>query len=1425
MARRNNDQVYCLRIAPVKGREIRIMQFVIFFLCSLPPLYSQGDMEFREPDMVFEEFEVPGGKLANHVISIVQDSFGFMWFGSSKGLHRYDGYQFKSYLNDPEDKNSIGFNYVENILVAKDGSLWLCNFGNKIDHYNLKTKTFTHYVLKSRDSVDDERILATEMVEDDEGNIWIATHYGVFRLNVESGGLKHFLNEPENPYSLSYDICRSIYKDRQGTIWIGSGLFWIRSQEGGLNRYIPETEDFERYVHDPDNSNTLSSNKVTEIYEDTKGNFWIGTCGDGLHQMDREQGTFTRLPNTDANPLQLAAPYRNDDIWLDHIRSIYEDHSQRLWIASYGWGLKYYDPFAQVTKAFVHDDTNSKSIHEDFVWSLFQSCDGTIWGSTTGSNGGVFRIKQELSDYQILHNTLDTTTSFCTAKNGSLWVGTSHNGIYSFDTMSGHKKYLDFTSLKIVLPESFQNKEATKKDITKNILNNIREIIEDHSGNLWMMPAEDDAILKFNPITKLLQYYIINSADTNKLIGEYINDIYIDEDDNIWSINARNDLFLYDKGGDKFIAVLTSPLNIDTDTLRYCSKVAPSRDGKLWIASIGMDSKFENFHLTKYDDQIKSSTKVVLNKPPHESLFFKQKILDIVEDEQGVVWICGEKQLVRIHPKSGDIESINANNFGSESLRGMMKDGPNQLLVFGDKITLLDTKIGMACIATLDIEYYPPTYCSQVVSKNINGVIYTSVQNGFLLLNPNTSNKVNLSHKPNLLITDFMLLEESKKDTNSMAYDLSVLGQDEIQLTHRQNSFSFSFSFLEYQNPLDTRYEYQLAGFDNRWRSANIERQATYIRVPPGNYTLHVRADNGTGEWNAKTFMRILISPAWWATWWAYSVYITLLLSIIHSIYSYVYKRKLEKIEYQRIIKYNKFRTRFYNNITHEFRTPLTVISGMTDALLKNGLKDPRKKLLLLRKNSEYLLIMVDKLLDITKMQEGDMSSQISKNDIIAHIRCLIESYDSLAREKSIGLHFYSKEQELYMDYDEVKIKIILDNLITNAIKFTPTYGKVNIYLNLLENQINSCLELIIEDTGIGISSEHLPNIFTRFYQVDSTYHEHSSGIGLSFVLELIKSMNGKIQVKSKLTKGSTFTIQFPISNNAPMANRRVGSISTSIGAGLSIGHMVNHLDTDDSDDVSQPILLIIEDNPDVIYYLKTLLETEYHIITASDGQRGIETAIDMLPNIIISDVMIPEIGGYDICHQLKNDQRTCHIPIILLTAKSTTEDKLMGLAHGADAYIIKPFTTDELKIQIVNLLEVRHTLQIKYSASLISSQLSSNRDLNPDEIFLKNVESIILANLDNENFSTDELARQLHLSRSQVYRKIKALTDMSNAVYVRHVRLQKAQELLRNTNMNISEIAYAVGFKTPVYFSQVFKDHFGVCPSATRNSLNYSVL
>lgn len=529
----------------------------------------------------------------------------------------------------------------------------------------------------------------------------------------------------------------------------------------------------------------------------------------------------------------------------------------------------------------------------------------------------------------------------------------------------------------------------------------------------------------------------------------------------------------------------------------------------------------------------------------------------------------------------------------------------------------------------------------------------------------------------------------------------------------------------------------------------------------------------------------------------------------------------LQKAESQtkKLKELEAVKTRFYTNITHEFRTPLTVISGMANQVRSNPKKWLNEGTAMINRNSESLLTLVNQMLDLSKLESGKMVMHNQQTNILHYLKYLTESVHSLAETKNINLHFKAKEKQVVMDFDKEKIQQIMTNLLTNAIKFTPANGHIKVNIKVIHKtkaKQKALLKITVEDSGIGIAKEHIPHIFNRFYQIDdtTTRTKGGSGIGLALINELVQLIDGSINVKSKLNVGTKISIKLPITNHAPLEDlQEVESLPKSIK--LKAKPTIKGLKTNKS----LPQILLIEDSPDMVTYIVSCLEKNFEIRLAKNGQEGLDMAIEFIPDLIISDVMMPFKDGYEVCHDLKNEITTSHIPIILLTAKADLDSRIEGFEKGADAYLAKPFHSEELIMRISKLLESRKKLQAFYLSQINHSNPQPIKE-NPENDFILNIQEIIEKNILNLDFNVENLCQLIGISHSQLHRKLMALIGISPNKLIRQIKLQRAKGLLENPQLNIGQVAINSGFNDPGYFSRIFKRESGMTPQKWRSEL-----
>lgn len=802
----------------------------------------------------------------------------------------------------------------------------------------------------------------------------------------------------------------------------------------------------------------------------------------------------------------------------------------------------------------------------------------------------------------------------------------------------------------------------------------------------------------------------------------------------------------------------------------YTTDMYEDEDGQLWLSSqteqglIKFNNTLDSLHLQPYQ--------------PLPSVGPLRKVYHILRENAEYLWLVSTLGVFRLQRKTGKLTRYPM--FPSFAKTGFLR---------------------LPAFVASNGTFYIGTMTGEVLAFDPKKVVEQS----------------HLSEVYRVALTRYSRYDARRDSLFVQQNNLSGLRQ--IRLTHQDRNFTLEFFVPDFRSPNENKFTWRLEGYESNWSAPTTANYLQYENLPPGEYLLHIRGGLIEEYYaSSELTLKVTVLQAWYKTGWAFLGYLLLLAAVAFFLYKFQLNRKLEHAEALRIKELDVIKSRLYTNITHEFRTPLTVILGMVETI--RGHENERK---LIRRNGKNLLRLINQLLDLSKLDSGTMKMDLVQGDMINYLQYLTESFHSMAHEKNVRLTFYAEIPELIMDFDEVKIQHIIYNLLTNALKFTKAGGKVVLHANQAQRSGEPFLKLKVQDTGIGIPEDQLSHIFDRFFQADNsnTRKGDGTGIGLALTRELIELMGGSISAESTLGKGTNFTLLLPIrlQSNPPLPLIEFSSSRSLIPELVpDLPAPISAVTTDDHENVGseKPLLLIIEDNADVVTYIVGLLEREYDITTAPNGRFGIEKAYEIIPDIIISDVMMPEKDGYEVCETLKHDERTSHIPIILLTAKAEAADRIRGLRKGADAYLMKPFNKEELYVRLEKLLELRQALQQRYAGKEAESRKPAVPTL--DDLFLGKLRQNVAENLDNSELGAEQLCQVVNLSQSQLYRKMAALTGEPPNAFIRKIRLQKAKEMLETTELNISEIAYSVGFNDPNYFSRAFAREFGQSPSSYRD-------
>jgi len=1389
--------------------------FLPYFLAGLAILlFGYVPLNAQTSPIQFERIGPMQGLTRANVTDIYKDVHGYVWFGNF-GNFRYDGQEVKSYPdgdamavrtgemladswgkepdslyyydphrdtfinNYPSGVDPYGYwvaswrigNCFRCFIKDETENLWYGRTGDGLFVYQPATKSYLNLRHRENISTSLSSDEVSSIIRDKEDRIWVGTWDAGLNLWVKDSTFMHFRYDAGNPNSLSSDSITLLMEDNGGIIWIGTLQ--------GLNRLDTSTGKISR-ISFPEKMDRL----VGQIFIDSRGWLWIATKRDGVITYDPEEERFNRFFLDEGG--QPIMPHISS-----HTFTIVEDHQKRIWLGTEGSGVYIYDPGTGQLTNHQFDPRSPESLSDNTVRYMMKDNHDRIWIGTFNGvnvydpNAKVFKHFESDKKGRVYFNSAAKYSGAEDLK-GNIWIASGGGGLIRFDPRT--------ENLSRVLKERV----------------NVVEV--DRKGNIWISQTSSLSVFEPSSNQVALKYRM-----------HWTEAFYEDFEGRMWVGGAEGLL--------EFSSADSEPVLHRWDALEGYQKhwrilpigMAKGCSGNLWMGSLStglLKINLEERTIKSFAPDIGNPQSIAGNL-----------VMKPVFDKDCNLWLSlpgkGLSMLAFDQRYAPEPAFLNWNTKNSN----LPDNGINRVVIDQQERIWVSSATAVSLFDRSENIFHPYTAKNGMktlpngMTLSRNGRIYVHGINGIGYFHP-ARLAVN-QHKPPVYLTDIQIngqslpLRGSSGDTLDFPSPLtkSVIDfTEEIQLTYRQNDIRLEFVALNYTAPELNQFRYRLIGHKDAWYSTDAgSLYANFTNLDPGTYTFHVQAANNDGKWNrAGATLKIIITPPWWATCWAYAGYGVLALALVTGIYRFQLRRRLALAEADRLRELDTFKTRFYTNITHEFRTPLTVILGLADQLGNQVSEHAKEKLKMIRRNGRQLLGLVNEMLDLSKLESGHLNLDLKQGDVIAYLKYIIESFHSLAEGKRIRLHFLSDLDEFYMDYDAERIAQVFSNLLSNAIKFTPEGKDVYVSVQSIE-EASSQLQIEVKDTGKGIPKEEIVKIFDRFYQVPDSpayslgpQHGSGTGIGLPLAKELINLMGGEIQVRSYPGKGSVFTVVLPVTRSQKAAVPLPDNLPA-LQADTALSRVASSAEKPEA-----PQLLLVEDNPDLIKYLSDTLRPAYNLSVAHDGRQGIDMALELIPDIIITDVMMPEKDGFALCHSLKNDMRTSHIPIIMLTAKADAASRIHGLKTGADAYLAKPFRPEELRVRLKKLIELRRKLQLKYNT--IEGLPAKNEDyLSPDDRFMLQLHELLEANLSDEDFSIEDFSRSMGISRMQLHRKLTALTGLSASHYIRKFRLEKACTLLRTTRHSVSEIAHQVGFRYPSYFSKVFTEKFGKSPTEFR--------
>lgn len=1340
--------------------ELSILRFsimlVLLLVVNLVASFSQTKLRF---DIFTQEEGLPN----NQIQCIFQDSKGWMWIGTSQGLSRFDGYSFVNFLPESDDSLSLQGNLIRVIKEDTSGNLLIGTENGGLNVFNREKETFSHPFelipgLRHRD------ISVNDIIVGEDGRCWLATDYNV--LIYESTGSIETLapGNSDSTISLSGNYCRKIEFDRNGTLWIGTNI--------GLFNYMPEEDRLQLF---PLPFKEFQNKEIWEIYLDDEGLVWVGTYAAGLFIIDPSQG---KILKNEVNP---------EIDRSETVRSVSKGAFGEYWIGTRG-GLFRYSKASGFTEYYKNSFLEPNSLSNNSVWAILTDAEGETWFGTRGGLNLLAKRKQAFQNYSALpgnNNYLNSSIVYALwiDKKDNIWIGTEDGGINIFDPTT--KQYSYITS-----------DDKKPYAISQNC---IKAFLE-HEGKLFVTTFLGGLNVIDLQSREVRQYMSDNNL-AGSISDNRVWDLCIDMDQQIWIATSRGvDRFEYQTH--KFIHYPQLCGNehvqwIETDT-----------HGNIWMGSIDEIVVYSHDMnvIKRYDERSRSMFEDSKNRI---WIATEDKGLALYSIDEGPQKYYGHEQGLANRQALCVLEDNNMNLWIS-TLNGLSKFDPST-----EVFQSFTTSDGLG----------NNQFCYGAACKSRSGELLFGSLSGFDLIEPKEIHPEDADVP--LVFTDLKIFNQSVSigDEEQDVLKKSISESKKLVLTSKQDVFTLEFAALNFVNSENNFYTYKLDGLFREWITPSHDRLASFTNLNPGNYTLRVKRilmENGAES--KELTLNIVVLPPFWKTGWFIAIIFMLLLFMVYILVRFFINREkiknqlvLEKINARKLHEVDMLKLKFFTNISHEIRTPLTLILGPLEKML-NGqhLNDElRENLKMMHRNAQNLNRLMTQLIDFRKLQSGNLRLDLTEADIVSFIRNIVNSFSSLASDKEIRLTFTSLKKQLFVSFDADKIEKILNNLLSNAFKYTESNGSISVNLSLIfdsdedsfsdEDDERPFIEISIKDTGKGIQSNNLDKIFGRFFQSGDGDKNAGVGIGLALVKELVELHKGKIFVTSKPGKGTKFTIRIP-SNIAQEVNisREDTNPATSIEKQIPYDEEVM------MDDYASPVMLIVEDNMDVRQFIRTHFHSLYKIIEANNGAEGLKLATESIPDIIISDIIMPNMDGYELCKRLKNDERTSHIPILLLTAMHSKEHELKGLATGANDYITKPFDIFVLQAKIDNLLSIRDSMKERFASTVILEP-TNVVITSPDERFLKKAIDVVEVNISDSELDIEGFAQKVGVSRMQLYRKLHALTNMTVKEFIRHIRLKRATQLLVQKKLNISEIAYEVGFKDLSHFRKCFKREYGV--------------
>ena len=1356
---------------------IRRLSFILFLVLFASILHAE-----RTNYLYSFNSDLNEGISQLSVMDIYQDSKGYLWFATKNGLNRFNGKEYVIYRREDGNEHSLSGNSIASVTEDQEGYLWV-GTNNGLNRIDLNTDRIKRYN-SGVDGLTQSSI--TKVYSDAAGYLWVGTWGGLYRFNREEDRFERILLDN----GLEEISVSALFEDSAGRYWIGTrdkGVYLCDNQMNIISHFTRESKNM-----------PLNNNNITSIYEDTQKQIWIGSKY-GVNKINLREnevlsftsensklsnntvrclvewqgkllvGTFDGIVALDPESGQIVKVAGYDDInhSLSHY-SIYAfcvDHDHTLWVGTFAGGINYLNKF---TNRFVlHRPEDELNIRTGIYGAITYESPSNLWIATEGYGLLNYNYQTNTSHYYLI----DPSAHFAFNTNiiksvfyedGYVWCGTTKGEIYKFNirtkTFSLYHKY----------PVEYS----------------IYSIIRDRKGNLWVGGASTEFGL-----TCFVNDRLVTTFTNNVDEPFYLSNVrcVLEEEDGVLLLGSTADGLLRFDTNKKQLTKYSNEATVESYRIpnNYISAIVRTKSGEIWVSTYG--GGIFQFDKTEHVKRVMTARDGLLDN----------NICSLVESSDRKLWMSTVNGLIMFDPVGGEVRNYHRHN-GIDIREFTLHSGialPDGNLCFAGSNGFVTFQV-----AAMDKNENIPSVVLEQLSVN-NQPIEVGDESGVL--------------------------------------DKVLDSMDTIRLLYNENNFSITYQALNYIYSTQNQYAYKLEGYDTDWNYVGGRNSAFYTNLSPGKYVFHVKGSNNDGVWNEQgRSLTIIVQPPLWRTWYAYLFYIIALAVISYAILHYVnIKRnleaglKLKQLEKQKQEEFHEAKIRLFTNFSHELRTPLMLIITPFEELVKRVdiPAELHDKLSIIYKNAQKLLLLVNQLMDLHKNQAGSLDLKVSEGDVCEYIKEIYYAFNQIALTNEVKFSLNCTPKTINAWFDKSLLEKVVFNLLSNAFKYTPSGESVTMEVSekswnglgtkqtdgLYKDENANYLVLRVKDSGKGIEEGEVDKIFTPFYQIPETsgINLSGTGIGLSLVYTIVQLHRGVIYVDNTERSGACFVVILPISRSA-FSEDQIENIEFD-----KISEVTN------TDDISASLpapekvegpkykILLVEDDKDVRSYLKKSLEAEYTVIEAADGVRAYEKVVQDFPDLVLSDIMMPKRDGLELCTLIKNDIRVGHIPVILMTARSMVVHIKEGFQAGADDYIVKPFNMDVLQTRIRSLLASREQLKKLYGKRF-SPEVMGIEVKSADERFSQKLFDVIEQNISNDKLDVELLCTEIGISRANLYRKLKSITELSPMELIRNKRLEMAAKLLKESEMNVSEIALHLGFNSHSYFSNSFKAFYGCTPT-----------